>query len=153
VKSGLILVLLLSFACWVGCHNPQDALTNVAKSHVEANVPPGKLFDELLRRDLNSYFCKDHDCEIKYEFLRDGPTQSGTSYPKFYLWVKIIEGGIVAEEGAARVAAVEQKRFDVTHFLSREQISQSPSQVASIFPAPVADRIAEKTRSSSRSQD
>jgi len=129
-------------------------LTDVAKSHVEGNVPPGKLFDELLTRDLNNYFCRNsNDCKIEYEFLREGPTQSGTSYPKYYVWVKTFKGSTVADEGAVRVAAVEQKSFDVTHFLSREQISQSPSQVASIFPTALVNKITEKARSSFNSQN
>ena len=154
MKSGLILAFLLCLASLEGCHSSQDVLTGVAKSHVEANVPPAKLFDELLTQDLNNYFCRNSkDCKIEYEFLRDGPTQSGISYPKYYLWVKTIKGSTVAEQGAVRVAAVEQKRFDVTDFLSREQISQSPSQVASIFPAALVNKITEKARSSFNSQN
>jgi hypothetical protein len=154
VKSGLILAFLLCLASLEGCHGSQDVLTDVAKSHIEGNVPQGKLFDELLMRDLTNYFCRNSkDCKIEYEFLREGATQSGTSYPKYYLWVKTIKGSTVAEEGAVRVAAVEHKSFDVTHFLSREQISQSPSQVASIFPAALVNKITEKARRSFNSQN
>jgi len=140
-----VLVLSLCSASLLGCHSRQDALTAVAESHIEANIPPQELVDQLLARDLKNYFCRDgKDCKIEYEFLRDGPTQSGTSYPKYYLWVKTIKGNTVAEEGAVRVAAVERKGFEVTHFLSREQISQSPSQVASVFPTALVDKINQK---------
>ena len=154
VKPGLFLVFVLCLASLVGCKGPQNILNDVAKSHIDANVPPGKLFEELLTRDLNNYFCRNGtDCKIEYELLRNGPTQSGISYPKYYLWVKTIKGRNVAEEGAVRIAAVDQKSFEVTHFLSREEISRSPSQVASIFPAALVDKITEKARSSLHSQN
>ena len=138
-------MLLLCFASLLGCHSPDDALTAVAESHIEANIPSRKLFDELLARDLKNYFCRDSKgCKVEYEFLRDGPTQSGISYPKYYLWVKTIKENTVAEEGAVRIAAVERKGFEVTDFLSREQISQSPSQVASVFPSALVDKINQK---------
>jgi hypothetical protein len=148
VKSRHFFIFLIGFAYLVACRNSQDVLTDVAKSHVEANAPRGELFDEFLARDLKKYFCASvNDCAVQYEFLRNGPTQSGTSYPKYYLWVKNIKGSTVAEEGAVRVAAVEQKGFEVTRFLSREQILESPSQVASVFPPALIDKIFEKARS------
>jgi len=49
--------------------------------------------------------------------LRDGPTQSGVSYPKFYLWVRVAGGKSVDDRGAVRVVAVKRKRFDVTDFM------------------------------------
>jgi hypothetical protein len=145
VKSKHFFIFLIGFAYLVACRSSEDPLTDVAKSHVEANAP--KLFDEFLARDLKKYFCAGaNDCTVQYEFLRDGPTQSGTSYPKYYLWVKNIRERTVAEEGAVRVAAVDQKSFDVTYFLSRTQILESPSQVASVFPAALVDNIFEKAR-------
>ena len=135
-------------ACLAACRGPEDILDDVAKSHVEGNVPQGELFDEYLARDLQMYFCRgNNDCRVQYEFLRDGPTQSGISYPKYYLWIKNIKGNTAVEEGAVRVAAVDQKSFHVTHFLSREQISASPSQLASVFPAALVDKITQKARS------
>jgi hypothetical protein len=141
-------IFLLFLAFLVGCRGLRDApLTAIAESHIEANVPKGKLFDEFLERDLTNYFCREAmDCTVKYEFLREGPTQTGLSYPKYYLWVKKLKGTAVTDEGAVRVAAVDQNGFDVTHFLSREQISASRSQVASIFPAALVDKIVQKSQ-------
>lgn len=125
----------------------QDIMAEIAKSHIEANVPKGKLFDEYLQRDLKDYFCKaSKDCKVDYELLRDGPTQTGISYPKYYLWVKCADKGSVIAEGAVRVAAMEQKSFDITDFLSQEQISESPSQVARVFPAALVDKIVRRAR-------
>ena len=47
-------------------------------------------------------------------------------------------------EGAVRVAAVEQKGFDITHFLSAQEIARSPKTVSGIFPAPLVDKIIQK---------
>jgi hypothetical protein len=144
MKRGSVLACLMCFALSVGCRS-QNVMSDIAKSHIEANVPKGKLFDEYLSRDLKNYFCAEvQNCRVEYEFLRDGPTQTGIAYPKYYLWAKCFKGSAIAAEGAVRVAAVEQKNFDVTNFLSREEISESPSQVASIFPAPLVDKIVQR---------
>ncbi len=87
------LAILLSFLVLFGIVllNPGYL---VSLSHVEANVPPQKEFDEILARDLQAYFqdLKGKQVGVQYEFLRRGPTQVGVAYPKFYLWVKIYEG-------------------------------------------------------------
>jgi len=123
-------------------------VTGTANSHVEANVPQGRFFDEYLKRDLQSYFCWEPNkaCRVDYELLRNGPTQSGLSYPKYYLWVRCFKDGKLVEEGAVRVEAVEQNGFSVTHFLSRKDILASSDSVTSIFPAPLADKIIENAR-------
>jgi hypothetical protein len=119
--------------------------SQIADSHIEANVPKGALFDEYLKRDLKGYFCPENkDCAVEYELLRDGPTQTGISYPKYYLWARCVRKNAVEREGAVRVAAIEQKRFDVTNFLSRDDISKSPEQVALVFPSALVDKIVQK---------
>lgn len=148
MKRGLILIFFASLVFLGGCHGPQDKLDDVTRSHLEANVPAGGIFEETLMRDLDRYFCRPSTgCRVAYEFLRNGPTQSGVSYPTYYLWVKTIKNGAVAVEGAARVAAVRHESFEVTDFLSREQISRSSAQVTSIFPVALEDRITEKANS------
>ena len=112
----------------------QTSMDEVAKSHIEANVPKGKRFDEYLKRDLRAYFCKDEkECSVEYELLRDGPTQTGIAYPKYYLWVKVVAGQKLTSEGAVRVAAIEQRTFDITHFLSRRDIVESQPQYETSF--------------------
>jgi hypothetical protein len=138
-------LLLLSCVFLVGCDD------RVGKSHVRGNVPPSEAFDGFLARDLNEYFCgNSQNCGIKYEFLRKSPTQTGVSYPKYYLWVRIVKDGKIAEEGAVRVAAIERTSFQVTDFLSREQIEESPSKVTTIFPSVLAEMILQKAHSSSQ---
>jgi hypothetical protein len=140
-------IFLLLVAPLVGCRGSRDALTAVTQSHIEGNVPEGKLFDQFLQRDLKNYFCEaDSGCTVEYEFLREGSTQSGISYPKYYLWVRKMHATAVTEEGAVRVAAIDQSGFDVTHYVSRERILASPSQVASIFPAALVDKIVQKAQ-------
>ena len=121
--------------------------SQITDSHTEANVPKGTLFNEYFNRDLKGYFCvESKDCTVEYELLRDGPTQTGISYPKYYLWVRCSKKNTMDQEGAVRVAAIEQKRFDVTNFLSGDEISKSPEQVALVFPAALVDKIVQKAR-------
>ena len=125
-----------------------DPIPEIANSHIEANVPEGKLFGEYLSRDLQSYFCQSAtgSCRVEYELLRQGPTQTGISYPKYYLWARCFKSGNLAGEGALQVEAVDQQLFRVTHFLSPQDIVRSPSEVAPIFPAPLVNRILTKAR-------
>ena len=109
---------------------------SIAESHVQANVPDQKNFDRFLKRDLEQYFrdTKKKIVTVEYELLRKGPIQSGIAYPKFYAWATIHYQGTVDDEGAVRLAAVEKKRFDVTHFVTKADIERSPMTLDRIFP-------------------
>jgi hypothetical protein len=139
---GMTASSLLAMVALIACTNP------IASSHIEANVPNGKLFDEYLKRDLEKHFCSADvkQCQVKYELLRKGPTQTGISYPKYYVWLQCFSGDKLLTEGAARVAAMEQEQFDLTHFLTRKQILEDPEQVATIFPAALQEKILYKAR-------
>jgi len=144
-KSQLIVatVLLLVGACTASC---QSIGESIADSHIRANVPDEKDFDAFLKRDLELYFkeLKKKDVAVEYQLLRDGPTQSGTAFPKFYVWVTVKENGTLLEDGAARVAAMEKKRFGVYDYLARADIERDVEKIYQVFPRPVADKIKEK---------
>ncbi|HEY9827228.1 MAG TPA: hypothetical protein V6D19_17460 [Stenomitos sp.] len=116
----------------------QVSKADIGVSHIEANVPEQRCFDTFLKRDLLDYFRASEiraAASVEYELLRDGPTQSGVSYPKYYLWVKVHSKNAVIAEGAVRVAAIDQKRFEVTNFLSRSSIQSNPNDVDTVFPS------------------
>ena len=121
----------------------RQALNDVAMSHIEANVPPLAEFDVLMRRDLQAYFHTTTGKEgvATYELLREGATQTGVSYPKFYVWARFQTADGAISEGAARVAAIERKSFQVANFLSKSEILAQPSGIYAVFPAPVCQRI------------
>jgi hypothetical protein len=128
------------------CH-AQNPMSDIARSHIDANVPSPEFFDVYMKRDLSSYLCKSAaSCRIEYQLLRDGPTQTGISYPKFYVWAKCFIDNRLQTEGAVRVAAVNKKEFQITNFLSRSQISDSPQQVGEIFPAPLVPNILQRSK-------
>ncbi len=112
----------ISGACQTG------ATDSIAASHVEANVPERGEFERLIKRDLKLYLDRRFqlDLKIDYELLRLEPTQSGISYPKYYVWVRGVSEGRIAVEGAARVAALKKEKFELTDFLQREEIMASP---------------------------
>ena len=115
----------------------ESALADIQRSHIEENVPSPGVFDKILERDLLAYFHKEIGktaSNVKYRLLREGPTQSGLAYPKYYLWVIVKNGSVNITEGAVRVEAIEKKRFEVTHFVSKEEIQKQPEQITSIFP-------------------
>jgi hypothetical protein len=137
-----LLVSLLAAAQQPGEQTMQD----IQRSHIEANVPAPADFERFLKRDLVSYFAqaRKKNLPVDFELLRDGPTQSGVSYPKFYVWVRVAGGKSPEDRGAVRLAAIEKKRFEVTAFLSEEVIRSDPEGIFRLFPGQVCERIKAK---------
>ena len=121
-------------------------MAEVAKSHIEGNVPSQADFDRFLQRDLTAYFRKaaGKPVTVRYELLRDGPTQTGVAYPKYYLWVKVFRDGKQSDEGAVRVAAIAKREFGVAEYLPKAEMQKQPEQIYSVFPATVGDKIKER---------
>lgn len=141
MHAAVLLLAILPSGCSVS-QIPGD----IAATHIEANVSQGKLFDEYMKRDLAAHLCSGADCHVEYEMLRNGATQTGIAYAKFYVWVRGFQHGKEFTRGAARVAAIDREQFHVTDFLSREDILRSPEQVGNIFPAPLVTNILERVR-------
>jgi hypothetical protein len=135
-------ILSFCFAI-VATANCQDA---IARSHIDANVPPHDVFEKVLTRDLRNALCKlpKQPCQVEYELLRKGPTQTGIAYPKYYAWVKVANGES-KQEGAVRLAAVDM-HFEVTDFLAAEKILKVPESVAAIFPAALSNPIRQRAQ-------
>jgi hypothetical protein len=127
--------------------SPEQVMRDIQRSHIEANVPAPADFDKLLRRDLENHFAelrKKKGLRVEYELLRDGPTQSGVAYPKFYAWVRVAGGSSPDDRGAVRLTAIEKKRFAVTDFVSERTIKTEPDGITRLFPAQVCERIRSK---------
>ena len=144
-QLGLAVLILLVGGSAASCQSIGDS---VSDSHIDANVPDKKDFDNFLKRDLIAYFkdLRKRDVTVEYELLRDGPTQSGIAFPKFYAWVTVKENGAPLEDGAVRLAAMEKKRFGVTDYLSRAELERDLEKAYQTFPTPVADKIKEKIK-------
>jgi hypothetical protein len=137
------LLLLLTL---MACANCRAQIPGVAESHVTANVPSTNDFRPFLIRDLTAYLKPTYGDKlaVDYELLRDGPTQSGVAYPKFYVWLRATNAERSVVEGAIRVAAIDRKRFEITGFVPRAEIISHPDSVASIFPAALIEKIQAK---------
>lgn len=121
-----------------------SAQTPLQTSHIEANVPPANSFHAFLQRDILTFFqdvTTPTATRVEFTLLRDAPTQSGVAFPKYYLWVKAFAGAELVEEGAVRVAAVERQSFEVLHYINKAKVKESPTEVGSIFPAPLVPKI------------
>lgn len=100
-----------------------------------------------MRRDLAKYF-KDKtgkQFEVNYELLREKPFQAGkkypSAYPRFYLWIKLYENNTLVNKGAARVAAIEKKRFEVINFADKKRIEKENYDALLLFPIVVSTKI------------
>ena len=144
-----ILSLACCFLCTALSASAQllGTLTEVQKSHIEANVPPEESFGSILNRNLIEYFqpsFKNVKLKIAYQLLRAAPTQSGVAYPKYYAWVTVnSEAGAVLEQGAVRLAAIEKVRFEVMNFISSKEIQVAPEKLNPVFPSLLIPNIKE----------
>ena len=138
---------MLRFKIAIGCLiialAMQMGAQDIAKSHVEGNVPEAKDFARILLRDLRGKFCHTEKCKLTYELLRKGATQTGISYPKFYVWV-VTKDGSKQQSGAVRLEAIDKDHFEISGYLPAEKIRKAPEQVAAVFPAPLVKGIVER---------
>ncbi len=122
-----------------------NTFDSISQSHIDGNVPDDKDFDSFLVRDLKKYFKVSNDGIVNYEFLRNGPTQAGTAYPKYYLWVKVTDKDNFIE-GAVRVGAIDKESFNVYNFLSKDDIKKDTTVIDKVFPKSVCDKIIERMK-------
>ena len=121
----------------------------LAKSHIEGNVPEPHDIQKFLVRDVTKYLESRYQqsFKVRCELLRDGPTQSGAAYPKYYAWVfaRGSNGERKELEGAARLAAVNKTHFEVTDFLAAEEVQARPDDVATVFPQALINDIVSRS--------
>ncbi len=145
--SHTSIVVLAVLHVLSGCQR-QQAFKEIQESHIQANVPEDSSFMNYLTRDVSAYLKKEYGkaCRINIEFLRQGATQSGVAYPKFYLWIIATDTlkNSLFTEGAMRAAAIEKEGFEVTHFISKGTVRAGKDTIYQIFPAPVCERIEKK---------
>jgi hypothetical protein len=101
----------------------------------ELNAPPAVVFRAYLERDLQRFFSKRHGTSVgvKFELLRQEPTQAGIPYPKYYAWVRVENGASLVDEGAVRVAAVDQTQFYINDFVPSAEIAKGASSCCRTF--------------------
>ena len=134
--------VLLLFVC-LACATSHAQLAGVAESHIAANVPSTNDFRPFLIRDLTAYLQPTYGDKLAldYELLRDGPTQTGIAYPKYFLWLRATNAENTVIDGAVMVAAIERKRFDVRNFVPHSEIVADPDGLARIFPQALIEKI------------
>ncbi len=141
--SSRLLLLLACVLLGCVCH---AQIPGLRESHIAGNVPGTNDFRPFLIRDLTAYLKLEHGktLELDYELLRDGPTQAGVGYPKYYLWLRATNAERRVIEGAVRVAAMDKVRFDVTAFVPQSEISSRPAALSGVFPKALIAKIRRK---------
>jgi len=124
----------------------------LSRSHIDANVPEQAHFDEYLRRDLTAYFTAVDSSvtDVKYDLLRKAPTQVGVGFPKYYAWIAIHSERSGLEQGVVRLAAEDRAKFEVTTFLTSNEVLSRPQRVLDQFPPALNGEILRRARNASR---
>jgi len=146
MKKTILILFLFCFAYSNSEGNDILALQKIQMSHIQANLPDTfEEFQIILKRDLNLYFSKlyQKQVKIKHHFLRKAPTQSGVSYPKFYLWIEVLSDNNMIDSGAIRIAGINKTTIRVTDFVKKEQLNKTPEILKNIFPKALNDKILE----------
>lgn len=140
----MIAVAALLIAVVAGASEPAlfQSFEDLQAGHISENVPADIDFAAYLTRDVRAYLSGQGlaHAQIALEMLRDGPTQSGAAYPKFYVWVDAVAADGVVKSGVVRLAAVARTHFEVTDFVTREQIIADPDSLSLVIPAALVDR-------------
>ncbi len=112
-------------------------------SHISANAPPDASFSKILDRDVRAYLAAHRlpSGKVMIEPLRKGATQSGVSYPKYYIWIRATDAAKHHVEGAMRVMAIDRVRFEVTDFTLTNTIRTDPASLAAIYPSSIIPAI------------
>lgn len=121
----------------------ERGMADLQASHIAANVPSDADFMIFLRRDVLAHlaFRGLPHTALSIEALRKGPTQSGVSYPSFYLWVRAGAADGSSTTGAMAVRAIGRVRFEVTDFITADEVRSNPNVLPSIFPAALIPNI------------
>jgi hypothetical protein len=136
----LVFVLMVDSASLLSL---ADVFSEVRESNVVGNVPEPQDFDRFLKRDLEAYFAlpSGKRVTVTYELLRDGPSQAGAAYPKYYAWVEAFDGDKRTQSGVVRVGAVDKAYSYVTDYLTVDDIRRDPAHVQRMFGVDSYERI------------
>lgn len=144
IKIIFVAFITLAVSFGQGCnaplHNYQDRLNSQSD---QVNLNPD------LQISLEDYFRLEQkkNVTVKYEYLRKAGTETGMSFPKYYVWVEISDGLSFLQKGAARLSGTDTNKFEVTHYLSESEIKANPANVYSIFPKQLSDEIIKRADS------
>ena len=148
-KLLFVFIFLCTFSAATARAQNDGPMAALRQGHIDANVPDQKDFDRILNRDITKYVTDkaDKDITVKVELLRDGPSQSGVALPKYYIWIeKRNSKGVLMEEAAARIAAIDRDHFDVIQYYDRKRLETETDLVSKVFPADVYAKIVAKLK-------
>ncbi len=143
-----ILISVLSFSVQSQLLLETSNVQEIQKSHIDANVPTAEKHERYIEAEIRRYFKlpQAEKFEIHSELLRNWPTQSGMSYPKFYRWVRITKNKQPLISGAIRYAVMEKKEAEILDFVDAHTILNDPSKSLKVFPAEVYKEALTKTK-------
>ena len=149
IKLLFVFIFLCTVSAATVWAQNDDPMAALRQGHIDANVPDQKDFDRILNRDITKYVTDkaDKDITVKVELLRDGAAQSGVALPKYYIWIeKRNAKGVLMEEAAARIAAINRDHFDVIQYYDRKRLETETDLVSKVFPQDVYAKIVAKLK-------
>lgn len=138
----LVFILLTSFIFYF----TQTRSRTASQPNISPKVSQTEAFNDSLQEYLNEQFQSYYEgnISVQFEFLREEATQTGNAYPKYYLWVIIFDNAQLIDEGAIRLALLDQNKFEITHYITKSQIKEDPTSLEMIYPKEVVEYIKQK---------
>lgn len=138
----LVFILLTSFIFYF----TQNRSRTTIQPNILPKVSQTVAFNDSLQEYLNEQFQSNYEgnISVQFEFLREEATQTGNAYPKYYLWVIILDNAQLIDEGAIRLALLDQNTFEITHYITKSQMKEDPTSLEMIFPKEVVEYIKQR---------
>lgn len=109
------------------------------------NVPEKKDFNKELKTELNRQYSIQNGKTLKldWELLDDKPLEKQSSYPEYFVWIKMSQNNKTLNQGLVKLI-VKDKKFHSIAFMNDERIRMVPNDASREFPIEILEKVKNK---------
>jgi len=109
------------------------------------NVPEQKDFNNELNAELSRQYSNQNGkiLKLNWELIADKPLEKESSYPEYFVWIKMSHNNKVVNQGLVKLI-VKDKKFRSIAFMNDERIRTVPADASREFPAEILEKIKNK---------
>lgn len=109
------------------------------------NVPEQKDFNNELNAELSRQYSNQNGkiLKLNWELIADKPLEKESSYPEYFVWIKMNHNNKVVNQGLVKLI-VKDKKFRSIAFMNDERIRTVPADASREFPSEILEKIKNK---------